>query len=353
MKAVVLKRPKEFVFMDIPRPTLREENHVLIKVEACGICGSDLRYWTGENPWALHTLGKHVDNPPNMILGHEFSGVVVEVNAPQYEHLLGKRVGGQAFRVCGACKLCTSGHENLCQNTLHIGHAQGWGEMDYFPGAHAEYCLAWADLLHLMDDHVSFGQETTRDFLGVAVHAVGRANLIPGATVLCIGGGPVGLSIALVAKAKGAGRIFVSDPSPIAQHVIRQYADLVCIDPTVQNLIDALEGHLCDAVFDSVGTVETLQQGLPLLAKAGTHVNMAVHNAPLPWNAMAMGSERTATTSSNAFYRDEQEAHALIASGAVDVQPMITHRFPLDEVQAAFDLLLSTPKQAYKVILQP
>ena len=99
MKAVVLKRARELALMDIPRPQLSEPDHVLIQVKACGICGSDVRYWAGENPWALHTLGRHVDNPPNMVLGHEYSGVVVEVNSPQYEHLLGKRVGAQALMI--------------------------------------------------------------------------------------------------------------------------------------------------------------------------------------------------------------------------------------------------------------
>ena len=113
MKAVVLTRPRSLELMDISRPELTEENHVLIKVHACGICGSDLRYWAGDNPWALHTLGKHVDNPPNIILGHEFAGEVVEVNSTAHEHLLGKRVGVQAFRACGRCDFCRSGRQNL------------------------------------------------------------------------------------------------------------------------------------------------------------------------------------------------------------------------------------------------
>lgn len=352
MKAIVLRKPKDMVLMDIPRPTLTEANHVLVKVEACGICGSDLRYWAGENPWALHTLGKHVDNPPDMVLGHEFSGIVVEVNAPEHEHLLGKRVGVQAFRVCGECALCRSGHHNLCKNTLHIGHAQGWSGMEFFPGGYAEYCLAWADLLHPMEDHVAFEEEAMRDILGVAVHAVGRAEIPDGATVLCIGGGPAGLSIAQVAKARGAEHVFISDPSPLARNIIEQYAGFTSIDPTMQSLADALDGQQCAAIFDSVGTTATMQEALPLLAAAGTYVNLAVHDTQFAFNAMALGSERTMTTTSNAFYRDEREAHDLIASGAVDVKPMITHRFPLAEFESAFALLLREPKEAYKVVFE-
>ena len=96
MKAIVLRKPKTLELMEVPEFQLAAEHHVLIKVMACGICGSDLRYWAGENPWAMHTLGKHIDNPPNMILGHEFAGEVVKVNATRYEHLLGQRVGVQS-----------------------------------------------------------------------------------------------------------------------------------------------------------------------------------------------------------------------------------------------------------------
>ena len=352
MKAVVLRKPKDMVLMDIPYPKMTAANHVVVKVEACGICGSDLRYWAGENPWALHTLGKHVDNPPNMVLGHEFAGVVVEVNAAEYEYLLGKRVGVQAFRTCGECALCRSGHENLCQHTLHIGHAQGWSGMEFFPGGYAEYCLAWADLLHPMDGHVTFEEEAMRDILGVAVHAVGRTTTREGATVLCIGGGPAGLSIAQVAKARGAQEVFISEISPLARGVIAQYDGLTAIDPAAQSLADVLQGRRCTAIFDSVGTAATLQEALPLLAEAGTYVNLAVHETQFTFNAIALGSERTLTTTSNAFYRDEREAHALLASGAVNVKPMITHRFALEEFAQAFELLLREPKEAYKVVFQ-
>jgi (R,R)-butanediol dehydrogenase/meso-butanediol dehydrogenase/diacetyl reductase len=353
MKAIVLESPRTLKLMDVPRPQLKDERHVLIQVQACGICGSDLRYWAGENPWALHTLGRHADNPPNMILGHEFAGVVVEVHSPAYEHLLGKRVGAQAFRVCGECDLCKTGRENLCRYTIHIGHAQGWGPMDFYPGAYAEYCLAWADLLHPMPDHASFEEEAMRDILGVAVHAAGRCRIHQGATVLCIGGGPAGLCIAQVARAKGAEQVFVSDPSPLARRVVGQFEAFTVIDPTVQALGGVLQNGSCAAVFDSVGSVETMQEALPLLAESGTYVNLAVHDTPLHLNASTLGSERTITTSSNAYYDDEKEAHRLISSGAVDVRSMITHRFPLEGFEQAFDLLLRDPKEAYKVVFQP
>jgi threonine dehydrogenase-like Zn-dependent dehydrogenase len=360
MRALVLRGPRELELVDVPRPRLTAPEHVLIEVRACGICGSDLRYWAGENPWALHTLGRHVPNPPDMVLGHEYAGVVVEVNDALYEPLLGQRVGAQAFRTCGVCALCRQGHENLCKQTLHIGHAQGWGPLPddgtLYPGAYADYCLAWADLLHPIPDTISFEEATTRDFLGVAVHAWGRAGLSEGGaesgvTILCIGGGPVGLSIAQVAHARGARRIVISEPAPVAQAVIETYDGIEWLDPAREDLVEVLSTDLrLGAVFDTVGTPGTMAQGLALLAEAGTYVNLAVHDTPFVLNALALGSERRMTSSSNALYRDEREAHALIVSGAVNMAPMITHRFPLEAYADAYGLLVAEPKAAYKVV---
>ena len=352
MQAVVLQGPHQLALLDVPRPTLTDEHHVLIEVRACGSCGSDLRYWAGENPWAMHTLGRHEPNPPNMILGHEFAGVVVEVNSSRYEHLLGQAVGAQAWRRCGHCALCRAGHENLCANTLHIGHGQGWGQMPYFPGAYADYCLAWGDLVYPMRPEMPYAEEALRDIVGVSAHAVGRACIGPGDTVLCLGGGPVGLCLAQVAQARGADRVYLVDPSPLAQWVIAQYEGLVGLDPNAAPLAEQAPGLRCAAILDTVGSAETFAQALPLLAEAGIYVNLAVHDLPLALNARALGSERCLTSSSNALYRDEREAHELLASGAVRVAPMISHRLPLAAYQQAYDLLLSEPRGAYKVVFE-
>lgn len=357
MKAVVLKKAKTLEFTDIPEYALTKEDHVLIKVEACGICGSDLRYWAGENPWALHTLGRHIDNPPNLVMGHEYAGKVVKVNSNKYEHLLGKRVGVQAFKVCGECDFCKSGRENLCNNMIHMGHAQGWGNMDFYPGAYAQYCLGWANLLHPIPDHVSYAEAAMADILCVALHVVGRTNIYEGANVLCFGGGPAGLSIAQVAKIKGAKNIFIAEPSKVAQDVIAKYDDFIIIDPNTERVSDVMKKHIgdqkCTAIFDSVGSNEQINIGLSLLEEKGTYVNMAVHDEPLEFNAQLLGSERTITTSSNAFYKDVNMAYELLKNDTLNVVPWITHRFPLEEYDKAFDLLLQSPKAAYKVIFEP
>jgi (R,R)-butanediol dehydrogenase/meso-butanediol dehydrogenase/diacetyl reductase len=229
--------------------------------------------------------------------------------------------------------------------------------MEFYPGAYAEYCLGWADLLHPISPKVSFAEAAMADIVCVAVHAFGRTAIYEGSNIFCIGGGPLGLGIAIVAKASGAGEVFVSDPSPIARNVISQYPDLTPLDPTevdVKRFITENVSHpQCAAIFDSVGTEETMKLAIPLLEEGGTYVNLAIHSAPLNIDALCLGSERTISTSSNAFYSDLEKSFEMLNSGVIDVLPWITHRFPLEGFADAFEKLLSSPKMGYKVVFEP
>lgn len=357
MKAIVLREPEHLELVNIPEPALTDDSHVLVEVEACGICGSDLRYYKGENPWALHTLGVHKDNPPNMVMGHEFAGAVVKVKSKAYEHLLGQRVGVQSFRVCGKCRFCTSGRENLCPDMFHVGHAQGWGKMDFYPGAYAEYTLGWGDLCYPLDEHVSSAEAAMADILCTAIHIFNKTRFYPGATMLCIGGGAIGLATAQVALIQGLRQVFISDSSAVCRAVARQYEGIQVLDPRETEVaafvLDHNEGEKCAAVVDSVGSDETFTVGISLLEESGAYVNVAVHETDIQFNAMRLASERSVITSSNSTNSDVREAYELLNTSMINVKPWITHRFDLAGYQKAFDLLLAPTKQAFKVVFEP
>jgi threonine dehydrogenase-like Zn-dependent dehydrogenase len=164
------------------------------------------------------------------------------------------------------------------------------------------------------------------------------------------------LCIAQVARARSAAHALVSDPSPLARTIIGRHAGLSAMDPRGESLADGLRRTTgqaqCQAIFDTVGSADTFREALALLAPAGTYVNLAVQDLTVPLNLGSVGSERRITASSNAFYRDEREAHRLIEAGAVDVGAMITHRFPLARYAEAFDLLLRASREAYKVVFE-
>ena len=220
--------------------------------------------------------------------------------------------------------------------------------MEYYPGAYAEYCLGWGDLLYPIPDGVSFAEAAMADVMSVAVHAFGRARLRQGGGVLVIGGGPVGLSVAQVARAKGAGTVWVMETSPLAREVLGRF-DVAVIDPERE----AFTGGPVAAVFDTVGSRETIETALPALEESGAYVNLAVHSTRVALDPALLGSERTFTSSSNGFYEDVAEACELIFSRRVNAGAMITDCLPLAGYAEAFERLLGTPKRAYKVVFTP
>jgi threonine dehydrogenase-like Zn-dependent dehydrogenase len=159
-----------------------------------------------------------------------------------------------------------------------------------------------------------------------------------------------------VLRARGTGKILVAEPSPIARAILER-AGFNVFDPGLEppgEAVVRITGRAqVGAIFDSVGSDETIAQAIPLLEECGTYVNLAVHRTSAQLDMAALGSEKTITTSSNAYYRDVEEAYELIFSRRVDAAGMISHIMPLAAYQQAFDLLLSTPKQAYKVVLTP
>ncbi len=356
MKAAVLESPQRLTVKDIPEFPMTEPDELMIEVAACGICGSDLRYYLGENPWALHTLGEERPNPPNIVMGHEYAGKVVEVNDPANQALIGSRVGVLCFQTCGKCRFCRTGRDNLCKDTRHMGHGQGWGERDYFPGAYAERCLGWAGLVYELPEQVSFEHAAMLDILAVAVHVARRGNIRPGGTVLCMGAGPAGNAIMQTAKLMGAARVIMSEVSPIAIDIAQQCrADLV-IDVNQQDLETAVmqetNGQGVCTIYNSIGSEESIRQALKMLDGGGTMVNMAVHAGQVSLDNLALGSERSICSSSNFSLPEFQEALEYLAAGRYKIEPWITHRFPLEHIQDAFDLLLSESKQAFKVVIE-
>ncbi|MBI2914979.1 MAG: alcohol dehydrogenase catalytic domain-containing protein [Firmicutes bacterium] len=357
MKALVLKRPGVLEVEEV-EPFKPRDNQVTVKVDACGICGSDLRYMAGENPWALHTLGRQLPNPPNIILGHEYCGEVVEVVRPEDGDLLGQRVAVCSFRTCGRCPACKNGHINVCKNTVHMGHGAGWGTMDLYPGAMAQYALGWADTVFPLPPEISSEEAALLDPLVAGLHAAKLPRMTPGGTAVIFGGGPIGSAIMQSVRALGAGRVIVTDIYSKAKELAGELGAWAVLDGRSEGLVGEVMsvtgGHGAEAVFDTVGTPGSFDQGLHMLAETGTLVIMAVHAGQISFDGLRLSAERKITTSSNAMLEDYQQALDLMASGALKVRPWITHTFSLDEAPKAFEILREKEKHnAFKALVLP
>lgn len=333
LDAVVLEAPRRLAPHRIPMwpfADYGDPDMVLVRVTACGVCGSDLRYYRGENPWAQHTLGRHLDNPPNIVLGHEIAGAVVAVQSERNAHLLGQRVAPVCSKVCGACEQCRANRTQLCPHTVHLGHGQGWGDRPFFPGAYGEYVPAWGASCFPIPDGVSDEEAAMTDILAVAVHVANQGQIQPGAPVLVIGAGPAGNAIAQAAANLGASEVVVVERAPVAQAVARRQG----IGTLVEGL-DDVGGRSFGSVFDTVGTRETFLGGLSRVAPRGTLVNIALHDEEISVNMMAFGSERRVTTSCNFDVGDTPVALSWLGSGRFRVREWLSP-LSLAEVPAMF-----------------
>lgn len=351
MKAVVLHGPFDLQVEDVPVPEPAADQW-LVRVNACGICGSDLRYYAGENPWAKHTLGHETPNPPDMILGHEIGGTIhPSGRGPR------RPVGVLSFRTCGVCPACRRGAHQLCAHTSHLGHGAGWEGQN--AGGMAEWCPAWISHLYPLDEQVVGLEEATfLDGLAVAVHAVKFADPYPASAVVVIGAGPIGLMIAQAARALGAGRVLVTDvydaPLDCAAELglaalkVGEEAD----GEAAEEIAGRVEHDPVLTVFDTTGDNNAQKLGLRLLAPGGTLVLMAGVAKGLNLSARDLAGERRLMTCSNHQIADFGIALDLLAQQRVQVKPMITHRFPLEQAPEAFAVAADKVNSgALKVIL--
>jgi L-iditol 2-dehydrogenase len=347
--AVILKKPGKIAVERIPIPPIQGPS-VRVEMKACGICGSDVRYYQGENPWSLHTVGKNIPSPPNMVLGHEVSGVV---HAPQGD----RRVAILAYKGCGKCRYCTTGRENLCDSMEHFGHSAGWKPMPYYPGGMSEEFEIWKGFEFDIPEPISFEAATFLDGLAVAIHAVDLSNVGTGGCLGIIGLGPIGMLAAQVGRARGAELVAGCDTTALPVELAERigYERMICGSVDVlARFLSKKENTRLDAVIDTVGTEETIARGLGMLDKSGVLVLLAVHEKPVSFAPIALSGERRIVTAANNEYKDFPAAIELMASGRIVVEPLITHRFSLRNARRAFNTMLEKEKKrAFKIILHP
>jgi len=354
MKAVVLRKPADLAVLDVPDPS-PGEGEVLMRVTACGICGSDLRYVRGENPWAQHTIGELRENPPNIILGHEIVGIITEVGPGVPRDRIGDRVGVLCFKVCGKCAWCAIGLENLCPNTIHLGHGAGWEQSEYYYGGMAEYVPVWAEHCFSLEDSVSDDDAVLLDALGVAIHAGNCAEMEFGKSALIVGAGPLGLFLAQCAKLAGAKPVIVSELNSSALQLARDYGVDVCVNPKEVDLSAAVReatGIGAWTVFDTVGL--PLGDMLALVSSGGRLLLLAVKERDNVISPTMLSGERRVQTVANFRYDDFPTAIGLVEEHRIKTEGMVTHRFPLSDAVEAFRTAEQKEQTgAIKVVLRP
>ncbi|WP_371540029.1 NAD(P)-dependent alcohol dehydrogenase [Streptomyces sp. NBC_00466] len=342
-RAAVLHGPKDLRIEDrpVPEPAAGE---VLVAVRAVGLCGSDLHYYAhGQN-------GPNVLRQPT-VLGHEGAGVVIGhgagVAAPPY----GTAVAVEPAHPCGRCALCRAGRYHLCPRGTCFGSPPT-------DGALADYVCVPQDFVHPLPGTMDVRLGALVEPLAVAVHAVRRSGLEPGARVLVTGAGPIGALVAQVAATAGAGSVTVSDVAAARREFAARHGaatvDAADLTPDPERAYALADPDGYDLVLDCSGVGPALVSGIRALRPGGTAVVVGNPDRPLTDLPLAwmQRQELSLVTSFRYAAGDFPAAVRLAASGRIQLAELVTAAFPLERAAEALDTAL-TDRTQLKVLIEP
>jgi L-iditol 2-dehydrogenase len=343
MKALVLTAYNRFEIQERPIPEIGPDD-VLLRVAACGICGSDVHGMDG-------STGRR---QPPIIMGHEAAGVIARLGTNVAGWAEGDRVTFDSTINCGRCWFCRRGQINLCDNRLILGVSCDECRRD---GAFAEYVAVPQHIVYRLPDALGFRHAATVEPVSVAVHAVGRSGVCLGDTAVVVGAGVIGLFLTQALRAAGCGRI-------IAVDLDQKKLDLACklgadeglrpdrVDVAAE-VMRRTGGRGADVSLEAVGIGPTVQLAAACLRKGGrlTLVGLLASKVELPMQTIVT---RELTINSSYISCGEYPACLdLIARGTIDVEPLISAVAPLADGPAWFRRLHDGGDGLIKVILEP
>jgi L-idonate 5-dehydrogenase len=321
MKAAVLHGAKDIRIEGFRDPELKP-GMVLLRVRRVGICGSDLHYF--EHGYCAAFVP---DRP--FVLGHELTAEVAAVAADVDEVKTGERVTVNPARSCGFCSYCKSGRPNLCRKVIMLGSASTTPPTD---GAFAEFVTVRADQCHRLPQGMDDGLATMMEPFSVALHAIKRVGDVSGKSALVMGGGTIGLLVAIALRAFGSVPLAVCDIVPARRSKAIELGADAALDPAATDLPDqvkSLTGNGFDLVFEASGAKAALRAAFDLVRPGGTIVQigtLGTEDIPLPANQLM---NREINYIGSMRYGDVfGEAIQLAASGRVNLQPIISSVLP-------------------------
>lgn len=325
----------ELADREIRRPGAGE---VLIAVRAASICGGDLHIYKGKHPSA----------PLPMSLGHELAGEVVETGAGVTDVRIGDRVTVEPVIACGDCPPCRNGQYGYCDR-LSYHYRKGQGAL-------ADYFTVDQRYVFRLPEHLSYEQGALIEPLAVAVHAVKRARVGLGDNVVIIGAGPIGILIAAVCKAAGAHQILIADISEARLQTAAAMGATKTVDSRHQSVPDVVReatgGRGIAKSFECAGREETFVQAMSCLCKGGTATMVGIFEQPaIQIPASLFVSQEITVQGSQGYCWDFETALAL--TSVIDLGKLISHVFPLEEIDRALKTALEPQERAVKVVLKP
>jgi 2-desacetyl-2-hydroxyethyl bacteriochlorophyllide A dehydrogenase len=348
MRAAAWKAPETFELVDVPTPE-PAAGQLVLEVASCGICGSD-----------LHSFRRGFAAQPGQILGHEFCGTVAA--APGVDGVeRGDRVTVRPLLPCGECERCQAGELQLCERGGYDANI-GYG----LPGAFAQRVLVpraiLGETVFLLPTGVDDRAGALVEPLSVALHAVNLAAAAKGDAALVLGAGAIGLGVTRMLALREVGTIVVADPSRLRRERAGELGADVLIDPSAEDVIEVVRsitgagtsglGAAADVAIDCAGVPGTFIQALQAARTGGVIVLAALYSDKVEFRPNRIVEKELSVRGSFA-YRDEfASVVEMLADGRVDADSLISHVFPLEEIDEAFRVQLD-PESAIKVLVSP
>jgi L-iditol 2-dehydrogenase len=342
MKALLLTKYRSLEIADVATPAAGT-GEVLVRVGACGICGSDVHGYDGSS-------GRRI---PPIVMGHEAAGRIAAVGAGVVGLAEGDRVTFDSTIYCGACGYCTRGEVNLCDNRQVLGVSCG----DYSrAGAFAEFVAVPARVVYKLPESISFAEAAMLEAVAVAIHGVSLATISAESTALVVGAGTIGVLTLQALRAAGCKRVLVSDVDETRLKMAKELgaAEVLLADKDiVAQILQRTGGVGVDVAIEAVGRNETVNAAIASVRKGGTVVLVGNISPEVTLPLQKVVTRQIRLQGSCASAGEYPEAIALMASGAIRVKPLISAIAPLAEGPAWFERLYAREPNLLKVVLTP
>jgi L-iditol 2-dehydrogenase len=343
MKALLLTEYSKLEMADLPVPEPAAQE-VLIRVEACGICGSDVHGYDGSS-------GRRI---PPIVMGHEAAGTIEAVGSGVSKYKKGDRVTFDSTIYCGECEYCKKGLMNLCGNREVLGVSTPEFRR---AGAFADYVVVPELVLYTLPASVSFAEAAMVEPLSVAVHAVAVSEIAKGSTALVVGAGMIGLLVLQSLKVAGCTQIIVSDIDDTRLKLARDLGATATINAKTSDAVAEVKkltnGAGVDTALEAVGSTPTIKAAIESVKRGGTVtlIGNISPTAEIPLQAVV--SRQIRLQGSAASAGEYPQAIELIAKGAVTVKPLITAVAPLEDGAQWFTRLHNREANLMKIVLNP
>ena len=343
MKALLLNEYKHLEYTDFPLPEIGPQD-VRIQVKACGSCGSDIHGYDGSS-------GRRI---PPLIMGHELSGVIVDVGSSVTEWKPGDRVTCDSTVYCGECFHCRRGEINLCDNRRVLGVSTGEYRRH---GAFAEYLSVPQRILYKLPAEISFVQAAMMEPLSIAFHAVDITPLQVNDSAVVVGAGMIGLLVIQALRIAGCGQIIAIDLDQDRLNLVCQFGADLCLrsddSELAQKILEVTSGRGADRAFEVVGIPPTFKTAVGSVRKGGS-VTMVGNLSPAVELPLQAAVTRQITLYGSCASNGEYPACLeMLRRGRMNVDPLISAAAPLEEGAQWFERLYRREPGLMKVILEP